>query len=85
MAVVKLSINSKNKVVTSQVKTSHKIESPFVCVANCVSSLLFQTGMLWLKTFKNSGNWSAESISDVSKLLYKLSPLTKIWSKSDLP
>ena len=87
--IVKPSMNSRNKVVLAlfafSLKTSLKKESPNVSVANCVSSLTYRTGILWLNIFTNPDSWSAESRSKVPKLLYKQSPSTRIWSKSHLP
>ena len=55
-------------------------------IANCVSNLTCQTGILWLNIFTNPGSWSAESMSKVPKLSDKQSPSTKniVWFRSDL-
>ena len=64
------------------IKRSFKNESPLISVASCVSSLKHHEWISWLYIFRNAGSWSIESLSDVCKLLCKLSHSTKIWSKS---
>ena len=68
-------MNSRDKFPLALFAISQKIylkkESPNADVANCVSSLTYQTGIWWLNIFTNPGSWSAERMSKVPKLLYK--------------
>ena len=62
-------------------KISLKKESPNISVVSCVSNLTYQAEILWLNIFTNLGGAFMYKV----QRLYKQSPSTKTWSKSDLP
>lgn len=83
IALVRSSINNKHRVLLLYyAKLSLKKESPVVIVADFDSNFTYLTRISWPYIFTDAGCSSTESMFSVFKLLYKLSPSTKIWPKS---